>query len=138
MIYLLFKVTKNTNIHTIADSLENVSLKDSISNNTSEIEYSNLTENLEQVKHSVHRNRRREATAEVNGEVRVCIPTGEVGFSSLPLQLYRRISRQSLTFCLIIVAQSGLGKSTFINSMFRSDIYSREGISGVPLKNSHP
>ena len=64
----------------------------------------------------------------------VYIPTGEVGFSSLPSQLYRRISRKSLTFCLIIVAQSGLGKSTFINSMFRSDICSRKGISDVPLK----
>ena len=102
------------------------------------MEYSNLTENLEQVKHRVHRNRSGQATAEIDGEVKVYIPTGEVGFSSLPSQLYRRISRKSLTFCLIIVAQSGLGKSTFINSMFRSDIYSREGISGVPLKNSHP
>ena len=34
----------------------------------------------------------------------------------------------------MVVAQSGLGKSTFINSMFRSDIYSRKGISDVPLK----
>ena len=82
-----------TDIHTIADSFENVSLKDSISNNTSEIEYSNLTENLEQVKHRVHKNRSGQATAEIDGEVKVYIPTGEVGFSSLPSQLYRRISR---------------------------------------------
>ena len=62
------------------------------------MEYSNLTENLEQVKHRVHKNRSGQATAEIDGEVKVYIPTGEVAFSSLPSQLYRRSLKKGFDF----------------------------------------
>ena len=63
-----------TDIHTIADSFENVSLK--CSNGIFKSDWK-----LEQVQYKVHENKSGQATAEIDGEVKVYIPTGEVGFS---------------------------------------------------------
>ena len=49
-----------------------------------------------------------------------------VGFSSLPSQLARRVFHRPFEFNLLVVGGSGLGKSTFINSMFLTDIYTQE------------
>nr|XP_009860126.1 septin-7 isoform X2 [Ciona intestinalis] len=49
-----------------------------------------------------------------------------VGFANLPNQLYRKSVKQGFEFTLMVVGESGLGKSTLINSLFLSDLYSNE------------
>lgn len=49
-----------------------------------------------------------------------------VGFANLPNQLYRKSVKQGFEFTLMVVGESGLGKSTLINSLFLSDLYSSD------------
>lgn len=48
---------------------------------------------------------------------------GYVGFANIPNQVYRKAIKQGFDFSLMVVGQSGLGKSTFINSLFLTDVY---------------
>uniref|UniRef100_A0A3B5A0D7 Septin-5-like n=1 Tax=Stegastes partitus TaxID=144197 RepID=A0A3B5A0D7_9TELE len=45
-----------------------------------------------------------------------------VGFATLPNQVHRKTVKKGFTFTLM-VAESGLGKSTLINSLFLTDLY---------------
>ncbi|CUM63077.1 uncharacterized protein PRCAT00000642001 [Priceomyces carsonii] len=47
-----------------------------------------------------------------------------VGIASLPNQRYKIISKQGATFTLMVVGESGLGKTTFINTLFQSSLKS--------------
>ncbi|CAH8665589.1 unnamed protein product [Dicrocoelium dendriticum] len=54
------------------------------------------------------------------------VPENYVGFSNLPNQIYRRAVRRGFEFNLMVVGESGLGKSTFINSLFLSEVYNSD------------
>lgn len=47
-----------------------------------------------------------------------------VGFANFPNQVFRRAVKNGFEFTLMVVGQSGLGKSTFMNSLFAAEIYS--------------
>ncbi|CDW60201.1 septin 7 [Trichuris trichiura] len=51
---------------------------------------------------------------------------GFVGFSYLPNQVHGNALRKGFEFTIIVVGQSGLGKSTLMNSLFMADIYDVE------------
>ncbi|KAL1790947.1 septin-2 [Sigmodon hispidus] len=48
---------------------------------------------------------------------------GYVGFANLPNQVHRKSVRKGFEFTLMVVGESGLGKSTLINSLFLTDLY---------------
>jgi len=52
--------------------------------------------------------------------------TNYVGFANLPNQLYRKSVKDGFEFSLMVVGESGLGKSTLTNSLFLTDVYSDE------------
>eukprot|EP00126_Sphaerothecum_destruens_P015159 Sdes_comp9082_c0_seq1m535 len=49
--------------------------------------------------------------------------SGFVGFANLPNQVHRRSVKQGFEFNLMVVGESGLGKSTLINSLFLTELY---------------
>ncbi|KAL3860337.1 hypothetical protein ACJMK2_010476 [Sinanodonta woodiana] len=51
---------------------------------------------------------------------------GYVGFANLPNQVYRKSVKKGFEFTLMVVGESGLGKSTLINSLFLTELYSGE------------
>uniref|UniRef100_A0A8I5ZW51 Septin n=1 Tax=Rattus norvegicus TaxID=10116 RepID=A0A8I5ZW51_RAT len=54
------------------------------------------------------------------------IHKGYVGFAILPNQVYRKSVKRGFEFTLMVVGESGLEKSTLINSLFLTDLYSLE------------
>ncbi|XP_063752028.1 septin-5-like isoform X2 [Eleginops maclovinus] len=46
-----------------------------------------------------------------------------VGFATLPNQVQRKTVKKGFTFTLMVAGESGLGKSTLINSLFLTDLY---------------
>ena len=52
---------------------------------------------------------------------RVLIPESEVGIESLPYQYVERaVKRQTFSFNIMLLGQTGIGKSTLIDSLFKT------------------
>merc|ERR1712156_1009505 len=66
------------------------------------------------------------APPEVKAAKKVKQLDGYVGFANLPNQVYRKAVKKGFEFTLMVVGESGLGKSTLINSMFLTDVYSQQ------------
>jgi len=59
--------------------------------------------------------------------------TGYVGFANLPNQVHRKSVKKGFEFTLMVAGESGLGKSTLIDSLFLTDLYGdREVPSIIP------
>jgi septin 7 len=56
---------------------------------------------------------------------------GYVGFANLPNQVYRKAVKKGFEFNLIVIGESGLGKSTFINSLFLAELYNAQDYPGT-------
>lgn len=55
-----------------------------------------------------------------------------VGFANLPNQVHRKSVKRGFEFTLMVVGESGLGKSTLVDSLFLTSLYSeREILSSV-------
>lgn len=50
-------------------------------------------------------------------------PDGYVGFANLPNQVHRASVKRGFDFTVMVVGESGLGKSTLINSLFQTSLY---------------
>jgi hypothetical protein len=56
---------------------------------------------------------------------------GYVGFANLPNQVYRKAVKKGFEFNLMVIGESGLGKSTFINSLFLTELYNPSEFPGT-------
>jgi len=55
-----------------------------------------------------------------------------VGFANLPNQVHRKTVKRGFEFTLLVVGESGLGKSTLVNSLFLTDLYAGREIPSAP------
>ncbi|XP_052801183.1 septin-2-like isoform X2 [Mya arenaria] len=69
------------------------------------------------------------------GDNRTCFPREEedeyIGFASLPEQAHRKALRRGFNFTLMVVGETGLGKSTLINSLFLMDLYKDRVVGNI-------
>jgi septin family protein len=49
--------------------------------------------------------------------------SSEIGFATLPQHLHRKYAKKGFEFTILVVGESGLGKSTLISCLFLSDLY---------------
>ena len=51
--------------------------------------------------------------------------SGSLGFSNVPQQVHRKSVKKGFEFTMMVCGQSGLGKSTFVNALLATDLYSK-------------
>lgn len=51
-----------------------------------------------------------------------------IGFATLPEQVHRKSVKRGFEFTLLVVGETGLGKSTLINSLFLGDLYQNRNV----------
>ncbi|KAI9461828.1 Septin-domain-containing protein [Boletus coccyginus] len=61
---------------------------------------------------------------------------GYVGFANLPNQVHRKSVRKGFQFTAMVVGESGLGKSTLINTLFNTPLYPTK--QPLPPTNERP
>ena len=66
-----------------------------------------------------------------NNSTKQRVLDGYVGFANLPNQVYRKSVKKGFEFNLMVIGESGLGKSTFINSLFLAELYSPADFPGT-------
>jgi len=59
---------------------------------------------------------------------------GYVGFANLPNQVHRKSVKKGFEFTLMVVGESGLGKSTLVNSLFLTDLYPERHVPSAAEK----
>jgi len=67
-------------------------------------------------------------TKELSGSI---LTADMVGFSAIKEQLRRKATRKGFRFTLMIVGEPGVGKSTFMNTLFATDIYPNKGLPKI-------
>lgn len=58
-------------------------------------------------------------------------PSAPLGISDLPVQRQRRSKHRPYLFNVMVVGESGLGKTTFMNSLFNTDLSTIPGIDSI-------
>ncbi|KAH9426784.1 septin-2-like [Dermatophagoides pteronyssinus] len=56
---------------------------------------------------------------------------GEIGFATLPEHVHRKSAKKGFDFSIMVVGESGLGKSTLVNCLFLGDLYKDRKIPSV-------
>merc|ERR1711973_133718 len=59
---------------------------------------------------------------------------GYVGFANLPNQVFGKSVKKGFEFTVMVVGESGLGKSTLLNSLFLTDLYTPSSYPTVEEK----
>ena len=54
-----------------------------------------------------------------------------IGFASLPDQIHRKTIKKGFEFTLMVAGESGLGKSTLVNTLFLTELYKERVVPPV-------
>nr|CAB3265979.1 septin-2B [Phallusia mammillata] len=95
-------------------------------------------EREEQLKFKTHAERHRKPESETEQKKTFGFTNpetpGYVGFANLPNQVHRKSVKKGFEFTLMVAGESGLGKSTLVNSLFLTDLYPEREVPDADAK----